>query len=70
MAFHHEPVLLIEKLETFDYILPLRDNINLEAPKNAENFFILKGKLTEDGAWEAELPPSEPGVISYQLAFL
>lgn len=46
MAFLYEPALLIEKLETFDYILPLRENIDVAAPKNVENFLVLKGKLT------------------------
>jgi hypothetical protein len=45
-------------LETFDYILPLREPIDVECPKNIENLLVLKGKLTDDGAWVVELPPS------------
>jgi hypothetical protein len=57
-------------LETFDYILPLSKNIDISLPINIENFIIIKGSLTNDGAWEAELPPVPPGVISFQLVFL
>lgn len=62
--------MLIEKLETFDYILPLKEHIDIAAPKNTANFHILKGKLTDDGAWETELPTTNPGVISFQLVFI
>jgi glycogen debranching enzyme len=31
---------------------------------------MLRGKMTDDGAWEVELPPYNPGVISFQLVFI
>lgn len=70
ITFDHQPILLIEKLETFDYILPLKEHIDIASPKNTANFYMLQGNLRNDGAWEAELPTTNPGVISFQLVFI
>jgi hypothetical protein len=63
-------VLLVEKLEGFDYILPLREHIDVASPKINESFLVLRGELREDGAWYAELPHSDPGVVSFQVVFI
>lgn len=70
LCYHTEPVILIEKLSSFDYMLPLRKPIDVSHPKVLNDFTLLKGTLTRDGAWQAELPPCQPGVISFQLVFL
>lgn len=35
IAFDHEPLLLIEKLDAFDYLLPLRAEIDTASPETA-----------------------------------
>lgn len=70
LCYDHTPVLLIEKLQSFDYILPLKQNIDIKSHKTDENFIILGGKITEDGAWESDLPSFAAGVISFQLVFM
>lgn len=61
-------MLLIETLRAFDYLLPLKTQLDIAA--HQEDFIVLKGGLTNDGAWEADLPDLDPGVISFQLVFL
>lgn len=61
-------MLLVETLRAFDYLLPLRTSLDIA--KHQEDFIVLKGRLTNDGAWEADLPELDAGVISFQLVFL
>jgi hypothetical protein len=63
-------VLLVEKLEGFDYILPLKEHIDIASPEIEANFLVLRGELREDGAWNVQLPPSDPGVVSFQVVFI
>lgn len=48
-------------------MLPLKQPIDLASTKTSDNFIIIKGNLNYDGAWQADLPPFDPGVISFQL---
>ena len=68
-CYDHQPMLLLQKLESFDYCLPLKANIDITSEKTKTNFTVLTGLLKKDGAWEVDLPPSQPGVVSFQLAF-
>ena len=70
LCYDHQPVLILEKLQTFDYCLPLKGNINISEPKTHENFVVMFGQIKKDGGWECDLPQSMPGVVSFQLAFL
>lgn len=51
ICFHYEPIILIEKLSSFDYMLPLKKSIDISSPKVLKDFTIVKGNLTQDGAW-------------------
>lgn len=63
-------MLLIEKLNSFDYILPLTQEFDLSSKACQENFTVLKGKFDPDGAWYVELPDKVPGIVSFQVAFV
>jgi glycogen debranching enzyme len=51
-------------------LLPLSEHVDINDEKVKQEFHVLQGKLTKDGAWETYLPEFPPGVINFQLVFL